>query len=237
MRLNDIIGPAALLIAVSPAGRATAQGITSKAQLMPERWDSSYTRSPDGEAVQARIRFNGDDGTYDTASGQGRLFRLEYGFDTSPTDREPTFQITGRVVVPRALRVCSSSRAPSPASSEADGTAMTGRAADGPAGSSLPPPRRTRSGPERRTRPGPERPTRPGQVWCLAIQRCQGLLLPHVHVPGRGLSIPRPLPEEAAMGLLVQPQGPQGPGLLVSHAPRSATRSSATPSGTERTCS
>ncbi len=95
MHLNDIIGPAALLIALSPASRATAQGITSKDQLMRSAWDSSYT-SPDGEQVRARIQFNGDDGTYDTASGQGRLSRLEYGFDTNPTNGEPTYQITGQ---------------------------------------------------------------------------------------------------------------------------------------------
>lgn len=95
MRRNFLIGSAVLFAILSAGDRASALGVTSKDQLMRSAWDSSYT-APGGRQVQARIQFNGDSGTYDTAFGQGRLSQVAYGFDTNPTTGEPFFQINGQ---------------------------------------------------------------------------------------------------------------------------------------------
>jgi hypothetical protein len=75
-----------------------AQGFLDEDELRQSTWNSTYI-SAAGNAVQARIQFNGRTGTYDTNQGRGRLFNIDYGVDTtSDPNGESFFQIAGEWV-------------------------------------------------------------------------------------------------------------------------------------------
>lgn len=95
MRRCVLIIASLFLASLRPAVPASAQDFLSEDELRVSTWDSTYTTRT-GDSVDALVQFDGRNGTYDTDFGQGRLFDIQYGVDTSSNPGNPFFQISGK---------------------------------------------------------------------------------------------------------------------------------------------
>ena len=81
--------------AIASSSAAIANDFWTKDELRNSSWNSVYTTT-DGNQVHSQLKLNGEKGTFDTESGQGRLFDIEYAVDTKSRPGKPFFQITGK---------------------------------------------------------------------------------------------------------------------------------------------
>ena len=94
MLRQQFIGAAMAMGVFLAACEASADDFPTKQSLRRSSWNSVYTVN--GQNVHALIKFDGDEGTYDTNSGQGQFSQVQYGVDTTSQPGKPFFQITGK---------------------------------------------------------------------------------------------------------------------------------------------